>query len=388
MDAVLYGRRSRFVTTVRDLEGMSHQDPEPPRPNPYRPGARTPLRDSIGIITPSSLHFTTQHFYGIPDINPAEQKLLIHGLVDRQLVFTVEELKRLPIVSRIYFLECNGNRPNPRGRTVNDTHGRTACSEWTGVPLSVLLREAGLKNEAKWIIAEGTDDGKHAKSVPLPKVLDDVLVAYGQNGEPVRPDHGFPLRLIVPGFEGIYNVKWLRRIKVVDRPYLTFQESSRYLSPDPKTQPDSFEFGPKSVITYPSGQHELQGPGSYVITGLAWSGGGVVTKVEVSTDGGKTYKAAEISGPALPRAHTRFFFPWRWQGEEAVLQSRCTDEKGQLQPTEADAAKYWGYTREQLYSVSVTRIGHSNWIQPWRVNRDGKVTNGLPPVRAVTDMHG
>src|SRR5262249_38806291 len=153
MDAVLYGRRSRFVTTVRDLEGMSHQDPEPPRPNPYRPGARTPLRDSIGIITPSSLHFTTQHFYGIPDINPSEQKLLIHGLVDRQLVFTVEELKRLPIVSRIYFLECNGNRPNPRGRTVNDTHGRTACSEWTGVPLSVLLREAGLKNEAKWIIA-------------------------------------------------------------------------------------------------------------------------------------------------------------------------------------------------------------------------------------------
>jgi sulfane dehydrogenase subunit SoxC len=388
LDAVLYGRRSRFVTTVRDIEGMSHPDMQPPRPNPYRPGARTPLRDSVGIITPASLHFTTQHFYGIPDINPTEQKLLVHGMVERELVFTLEELKRLPFVARIYFLECNGNRPNPNGKTVNDTHGRTACSEWTGVPLSVLLKEVGIKNEAKWIIAEGSDDGKHAKSVPLPKALDDVIVAYGQNGEPVRPDHGFPLRLIVPGFEGIYNVKWLRRIKVVDRPYLTFQEASRYLAEDPKTQPDSFEFGPKSVITYPSGQHQLPSHGSYVITGLAWSGGGVVRKVEVSTDGGKTYKEAEISGPALPRAHTRFCFPWRWEGEEAVLQSRCTDEKGQLQPTEAEAAKYWGYARQQLYTVSVTRIGHSNWIQPWRVNPDGKVNNGLPPVRAVTDMHG
>jgi len=300
----------------------------------------------------------------------------------------LDELKRLPFVSRIYFLECNGNRPNPNGRTVDATHGRTACSEWTGVPLSVLLRETGLKNDAKWIIAEGSDDGKHAKSVPLPKALDDVLVAYGQNGEPVRPDHGFPLRLIVPGFEGIYNVKWLRRIKVVDRPYLTFQESSRLLAPDPKTMPDSFEFGPKSVITYPSGQHQLPGHGSYIITGLAWSGGGVVRKIEVSTDGGKTYKEAEIAGHALSRAHTRFHFPWRWQGEEAILQSRCTDEKGQLQPTEAEAAKYWGLTRQELYTVSVTRIGHSNWIQPWRVNPDGKVTNGLPSVRAVTDVHG
>ena len=388
LDAVLYGRRSRFVTTVRALEGMSQPDSARPRPNPYRPGARTPLGDSVGIITPSSLHYTTQHFYGIPDINPTEQKLLVHGMVDRELVFTLEELKRLPFVSRIYFLECNGNRPNPNAKTVTDTHGRVACSEWTGVPLSVLLREAGIKNGAKWIIAEASDDGKHAKSVPLPKALDDVIVAYGQNGEPVRPDHGFPLRLFVPGFEGIYNVKWLRRIKVVDRPYLTFQEASRYLAPDPKTQPDSFEFGPKSVITYPSGQHQLPSHGSYVITGLAWSGGGVVRKVEVSTDGGKTYQEAEISGPALSRAFTRFCFPWRWEGEEAVLQSRCIDEKGQLQPTEAEAAKYWGYTRQQLYTVSVTRIGHSNWIQPWRVHPNGKVTNGLPPVSAVTDMHG
>ena len=171
---------------------------------------------------------------------------------------------------------------------------------------------------------EGSDGGKHEKSIPLAKALDDVLVAYGQNGEPVRPDHGFPLRLIVPGFEGIFNVKWLRRIKVVDQPYLTFQEHARFLGLDPKTQPDSYDFGPTSVITYPSGTHQLPARGVQVITGLAWSGGGVVRRVEVSTDGGKTYKDAELSGPVLSKAHTRFLLPWRWDGEEAVLQSRCT----------------------------------------------------------------
>src|SRR5262249_13413418 len=209
IDAVLYGHRSRFVTTVRAIEGASHPDRMPTRPNPYRPSARTPLGESMGIITPTSLHFTTQHFYGLPDINPAEHKLMLHGLVDRPLVFTIDELKRFPSVSRIHFLECVGNRPSPNGKTVADTHGRTGCSEWTGVPLSVLFKEAGLKAGAKWIIAEGSDGGKHEKSIPLAKALDDVFVAYGQNGEPIRPDHGFPLRLITPGFEGIYNVKWL-----------------------------------------------------------------------------------------------------------------------------------------------------------------------------------
>ena len=387
IDAVLYGRRSRFVTTVRVIEGMSHPDRMPPRPSPYRPSARTPLGESMGIITPTSLHFTTQHFYGIPDIDPAEHKLMLHGLVERPLVFTIDELKRLPPVSRIHFLECIGNRPSPNGKTVADTHGRTGCSEWTGVPLPVLLREAGLKDGAKWIIAEGSDGGKHEKSVPLSKALDDVLVAYGQNGEPVRPDHGFPLRLIVPGFEGIYNVKWLRRIKVVDQPYLTFQEHSRFLSSNPKTQPDSYDFGPTSVITYPSGTHRLPAHGVHVISGLAWSGGGAVRKVEVSTDGGKTYKEADLSGPVLPKAHTRFVLPWKWEGEEAVLQSRCTDVKGQVQPSEVEFAKYWGFTRAQLYAAIQSQLGHCNWIQPWRVNRDGQVINGLPPIGFVADVH-
>jgi sulfane dehydrogenase subunit SoxC len=388
MDAVLYGRRSRFVTTTRRIEGSNNPDGSPPRPNPYRPSARTPVGDLTGIITPTSLHFTTQHLYGIPDIDPASHRLMIHGLVDRPLVFTMDELKRMPMASRIHFVECIGNRPNPQGRSAADTHGRMGCSEWTGVPMSALLNEVGVKNGAKWIVAEGADGGKHGKSVPLPKALDDVMVAYGQNGEPVRPDHGFPLRLIVPGMEGIYQVKWLRRIKVVDQPYLTYQESSRFLHDDPRTQPNSYELGPKSVITYPSGTQRLSGRGQHVITGLAWSGGGAIRRVEVSTDGGKTYQEAQLSGPALPRAFARFHFPWRWDGGEAIIQSRAIDEKDSRQPSEEEFMKYWGMTRQDLYRASNTRIGHCNWIQAWKVNSSGDVTNGLAPINVVvTDVH-
>ena len=388
-EAVLYGRRSPYANVVRRLEGSVSPENSPPRPNPSRMGAKTPLGELTGIITPSSLHYTTQHFYGIPTIDPASHRLLIHGLVERPLSFSVDELKRLPFVSRVYFIECIGNRPNPQGRTAADTHGRAACSEWTGVPLSVLLNETGLKNTAKWLVAEGAEAGKHGKSVPIPKALDDVLVAFAQNGEAVRPDQGFPLRLVVPGFEGIYQVKWLRRIKVVDQPYLTFQESSRFLHGDPKTQLDSYEFGPKSVITQPSGTHRLPGRGSYVISGLAWSGAGVVRKVDVSTDGGKTYVAAKLADTPLSKAFTRFYLPWTWDGEEAVLQSRCIDEKDQVQPSEEEFAKYWGFTRQQLYRASNTTVGHCNWIQAWKVNRNGDVTNGLPPVAVtLTDMHG
>lgn len=386
LDAILYGRRSRFVTSVRTIEGMSHPDVAPLRANPYRPSARTPVGDLIGIITPTSLHFTTQHNYGIPDINPAEHKLMVHGLVDRPLVYSMEDLKRLPFVSRIHFVECSGNRPNPVGKSASDTHGRMACSEWTGVPLSVLFKEAGLKDNAKWIIAEGSEDGKHWKSIPMAKALDDVLVAYGQNGEPVRPDHGYPLRLLVPGFEGIYNVKWLRRIKVVDQPYLSFQEHQRFLF-GPKTLQFSYDFGPKSVITYPSGTHQLPGKGTYVITGLAWSGGGAAKRVEVSVDGGKTYKDAGIVGPALPKAFARFQMPWKWDGEEAIIQSRCTDDRDQVQPSEAEFAKFWEITREELYRTIQTYTGHCNWMQAWKVARDGKVTNGLPPIGGMVDVH-
>lgn len=378
LDHVLYGQRSHYVTTLRKLEGAS--DPHGshgPMPVPNRPSAKTPLSETLGIITPSSLHFTTQHNFGIPDINPSEHQFMLHGMVDRPLVFSMDELKRLPSVSRIHFIECLANRPSRRGRTVEDMYGRTACSEWTGVPLSLLLQEAGVRSGASWIVAEGAESGKHTKSLPLAKAMEDVLIAYGQNGEPLRPDQGFPLRLLVPGFEGLYHVKWLRRIKVVDRPYMAFQENSRFINPDPKTSGFTFDLGPKSVITFPSGAQRLPGHGRYMISGLAWSGGGAVNRVEVSTDGGRNWTDAHLQDPVLRMAHTRFRLEWNWNGDEAVLQSRCTDELGQVQPAEAAFAKFWNMTLDELNSASVTRIGHVNYIQPWRVNRDGSVQNAL-----------
>jgi sulfane dehydrogenase subunit SoxC len=378
---VLYGERSAFVKSVRVIDQSADDPhghgPHGPAPNPYRPSARTPVRDSIGIITPSSLHFTTQHLYGIPVIDPANHRLLIHGLVDRPLTFTMDDLMRFPSVSRILFVECRSNQPNAAGKTVNETHGRMACSEWTGVPLALLLHEAGVQKDGTWIVAEGSEGGKHQKSVPMGKVMEDVLVAYGQNGEPIRPDNGFPLRLVVPGYEGINQVKWLHRIQVVDRPYLTYQEQTLYISPDPRSRRFIYELGPKSVITYPSGDHRLSGPGFYTISGLAWSGGGAVRTAEVSTDNGRTWHEATLQAPVLSRAHTRFTFPWRWNGEEAVIMSRCIDELGQRQPTVEEFKTFWT-GRPNTVIRGTTTYGHMNQIQPWKVNRDGRVENAYP----------
>ena len=359
-----YGERSRFENSART-------------------GAHTPFQDSVGIITPAALHFVNNHGFAAPEIDPRQHRLMIHGLVDRPLIFTVEELKRLPSVSRIHFIECAGNSaPAETGnaQSVQQTHGFMSCSEWTGVPLAVLLKEAGVQKGASWLVAEGTDANKHSKSIPLEKALEDVLVAYGQNGEAVRPDQGYPLRLVVPGWEGISNVKWLRRIKLVDQPYMAKMESMAYTVLWPKLEGKSrwfnFEMGPKSVITRPSGGQRLPSRGFYEITGLAWSGWGAIRRVEVSTDGGRTWKDAELQEPVLRMAHTRFRFPWTWDGEEAVLQSRSTDEQGQVQPTTAEIGRMWGVNAEFFQSTK-TRVNHFNPIQPWKVTRDGSVHNAL-----------
>lgn len=369
-DLIAYGERSRFVTTVRLPEESDHA------PFDRLPNALTPLQDSVGIITPSSLHFVSSHGYVPPDIDPREHRLMIHGLVDRPLVFTLAELKRLPFVSRIHFIECQANKSAPKKKTVQESHGKTACSEWTGVPLSLLLKEAGVRAGASWILAEGDEAGKHTKSLPLAKALADVLVVYGQNGEPIRPHQGFPLRLLVPGFEGLYNVKWLRRIKVVDQPYMSFQEVSRYTTKDPKSRWFQFEMGPKSVITFPSGEQRLPGRGFFMISGLAWSGGGTIRRVEVSTDGGRTWLDAQLHDPVARIAHTRFSVPWKWNGEESLLLSRCTDDLGQVQPSLAEFAKFWGRTPEDVVG-DTSGVGHFNVIQPWRVARDGTVDNAI-----------
>jgi sulfane dehydrogenase subunit SoxC len=359
-----YGERSRFVTSIRR-------------------GEFAPLQDFAGIITPSALHYTVDHGSPIPDIDPQQHRLMIHGMVDRPLIFTVDEVKRFPSVSRIHFLQCAGSSYLPLGdrenaETVQQTHGKTSCSEWTGVPLSTLLKEAGVKNTGTWIVAEGAEWKKHTISIPMEKAMDDALVVYAQNGEPVRREQGFPLRLLVPGWEGVRNVKYLRRIKVVDQPYMTKWESTVYtnLRPDGKARWFQFELEPCSVITFPSGGQKLPMPGFYEITGLAWSGAGSIRRVEVSTDKGKTWKDAHLQEPVLRKAHTRFRFPWEWDGKEAVLLSRCTDEYGAVQPTKAEVEKLWGVKPDYWLSTT-NRIQHFNACQPWKVSPEGSVHNAI-----------
>ena len=370
-DLVAYGERSKFVNSVRvpvaerdspDMFGMTFH-------------VLTPLQDSVGNITPSSLHFVGTHRGAIvPEIDPKEYRLLIHGMVDHPLEFTLAELKRFPSVSRVHFLECLGNRTRPEYKTVQETHGLTSCSEWTGVPLSLLLKEVGVQKGASWVVSEGSEEVKGAGSIRLAKAMDDVIVAYGMNGEPLRPQNGFPVRLITPGFEGIYNTKWLRRIKVVDRYYMTYNDYG-HISADPKVAALTFEWGPKSVITFPSGGQQLPGHGFYQLTGLAWSGGGAVKKVEVSLDGGQTWKEAQIRGTAHPMAHTRFGVDWKWDGQECVIMSRCIDDLGQVQPTQAELAKFFN-VEPDYYKTHGTQ-GADNRIQPWRVASDGTVHNAL-----------
>jgi sulfane dehydrogenase subunit SoxC len=368
-DQIAYGARSKHVTSVRIPHGG--------RPSPDNFGltfhVASPLQDSVGVITPSSLHYyaTTRGSF-LPDIDPREHTLMIHGLVDRPLTFSMADLKRFPSVTRLHFIECAGNRSTPRAKTVQESHGMTSCAEWTGVLLSTLLKEAGVKGSASWFVAEGKEEVKGASSMPLAKAMDDVLVAYGMNGEAVRPQNGFPLRLMVPGFEGIFHTKWLQRIKLVDRYYMNYSDYG-HLRDDKVDAALGYQWGPKSVITFPSGSQQLPGRGFYEISGLAWSGGGAIRRVEISTDNGKSWKNAEFKGTPQRMAHTRFGLPWNWDGTETVIMSRCTDELGQVQPTRAQAAKHFNKPADPAYSPP----GLDNTIQPWRVASDGSVTNGL-----------
>jgi len=370
-DLVAYGERSRFVTSVRV--------PVVDRPSPDQFGLifhiLTPLQEQVGNITPSSLHFVGTHRGAIvPDLDPKEHKFMIHGMVDRPLEFTVDELKRFPSVSRIHFIECLGNHSKPEYKTVQETHGLTSCSEWTGVPMSLLLKECGVQKGAAWIVSEGLEEVKGGGSIRLAKAMDDMMVAYGQNGEPLRPQQGFPLRLIVPGFEGVYNTKWLRRVKVVDRYYMTYNDYG-HIQKEEEIAAMTVQWGPKSVITFPSGGQQLPGPGVYQITGLAWSGGGKVRKVEISADGGQTWKEAEIPGEVHSKAHTRFGLNWKWDGQECTLMSRCTDELGQLQPMRSQLAQHFHEPPDYYKTHGVQ--GTDNMIQPWRVASDGSVHNAL-----------
>ena len=334
------------------------------------PGSiRSPLQFLEGMITPNGLHFERSH-NGIPDINPDAHRLLIHGLVKRPQVFTLEALSRYPMTSRISFVECAGNSGALYGKTAAEgtaqtLHGLLSCAEWTGVSLALLLDEVGVDPKAKWLLAEGADPASMSRSVPLPKALDDVMIALYQNGERIRPSNGYPMRLLVPGFQGNMNVKWLHRIKLTEGPTMTKDETSRYslLLKDGKVAQFKFPLDAKSVITRPSPGLMMKGPGLYEISGLAWSGNGTITRVDVSADGGKSFAPAVLSGPVLPKAATRFRIPWKWDGGPAVLQARAVDDTGYVQPTRDALVAERGLNSQY----------HNNAITNWSVAADGSL---------------
>ncbi len=342
-------------------------------PYPTRKAAAslTPLQDLHGVITPNGLHYE-RHHSGVPAIDPNDHRLLIHGEVERPMIFSVVDILRFPAVSRICFLECSGNTQNwgePVAQyTVQDTHGLLSCCEWTGAPLKAVLEEVGVRPEALWMLAEGGDAAAMTRSIPVEKAFDDALLAYAQNGEKLRPEQGYPLRLLLPGFEGNTNVKWLRRLKFGRKPWQTREETSKYswVMPDGSVRQFNFVMEAKSVVTSPSGGQRLRDRGYYEISGLAWSGRGKIEKVDVSIDGGASWTQASLQEPILPKCLTRFRAPWRWTGEAAVLTSRATDETGYVQPSrdellkERDARSYY----------------HYNGMQRWRVADDGVVSNG------------
>jgi sulfane dehydrogenase subunit SoxC len=331
----------------------------------------TPLPDLDGIITPSGLCFE-RHHAGVPEIDPAQHRLIIHGLVERPLIFTMDDLVRFPSVSRVLFLECPANGGMEwKGAQMDGcqfTHGMVHCCEWTGVRLSTLLAEAGVKPEAAWLLAEGADGAAMTRSIPLAKALEDCLVCYSQNGERIRPEQGYPVRLMVPGWEGNVNVKWLRRLKLGDRPWHHREETSKYtdLMPDGKARQFTFVMDANSVITAPCPEKPMKfGKGFHEIRGLAWSGRGRIKRVDVSMDGGHNWQTASLQEPVLSQALTRFRLPWTWDGAPALLQSRAIDETGYVQPTIDQLRKARG----------VQSIYHKNAVQTWRVNADGTVNN-------------
>ncbi len=336
---------------------------------PWTGTSRTPLHLLEGTLTPNGLHFE-RHHNGVPDIDPNRHELVIHGLVKRPLAFSVETLMRYPMESQIHFVECSGNsgsfnQREPQQTTAGGLNGLLSCSEWTGVRLATLLGEAEVNREAKWVIAEGADAVAMSRSVPLEKCLDDAMIALYQNGEAIRPEQGYPMRLLLPGFEGNMNVKWLRRLKVMNEPVNARDETSHYteLMPNGKARQYMFLQGVKSAIIKPSFGMNMKGPGFYEVSGLAWSGSGRVSKVEVSADGGKSWAAAALTAPVLSKALTRFRLAWRWDGRVSTLMSRATDEKGDVQPTRS--AWVSQYSPIQFY--------HFNGIQGWRIEADGTV---------------
>src|SRR6266700_3452673 len=349
-----------------------------PNGEPRTSHARTPHHLLNGTITPNSLHFSINHS-GIPDIDPDKHRLVIHGMVKQPLVFTVDSLARYPMVSRMAFVECAGNSagmfsPQPLQASVQALHGLVSNAEWTGVPLSTLLEETGIDPKAIWIIAEGADSLALSRSLPVKKALDDAMVALYQNGERIMPGNGYPMRLILPGWEGNMNIKFLRRIQLTELPGMSYYEARTYAPVLPGGKAYQFYFiqEVKSFITHPSPGLTLKEPGFYEISGVAYSGNGRISKVMVSADGGQTWAQAALQEPVHSKAFPRFRVPWRRDGGAAALQSRAWDEAGYVQPTRAQIVGVRGETT-RVPPVTGFPSQHYNAITTWAIERGGEV---------------
>lgn len=376
--SVPYGKPSKFEGDIlrRNVEWLT--------PDTIASISFSPIQDLHGIITPGGLHFERYHG-GCPDVDPNQHLLVIHGKVKNPLKLTREDLRRFPQHTGIHFLECPANGgmewKGVQMDSIQFTHGMLSCSEWTGVKLTTLMEAAGVDPDATWMLAEGGDASAMTRSLPLPgakdqygqeipdgmEMLKDAMVVYAQNGEPLRPEQGHPIRLMIPGMEANVSVKWLRRLKFGDAPWVHREENSRYtdLMPDGKARQFSFYQEANSVITYPCPDKRVKQHGFQEIRGLAWSGRGKITHVDVSVDGGKNWREAKLMDPVLPKALTRFTIPWEWNGEESLLVSRAVDETGYVQPT-----------LKQLRDARGTNnIYHKNSQQVWRVMPDGEVKN-------------
>jgi sulfane dehydrogenase subunit SoxC len=358
-----YGQPSGYEEATKRVIGLTF---------PGTGGIRTPIEKLEGVITPNGLHFDRSH-NGTPDIDPAGHSLYIHGMVTKSLKFSVNDLLKYPMITRQYFIECAGNSggnivsPKPVQATAGALHGLISCADWTGIPLSILLNEAGLSKEVTWMLAEGADAPSMSRSIPIRKALDDALIVLFQNGERLRPEQGYPVRLLLPGWEGNTNVKWLTSLKLSNSPTYTKDETSKYTDPlsNGKALQFTFEMGVKSVITRPSGMMKLDGPGLIQISGIAWSGAGRVSRVEVSFDGGKNWSDSSLEGENNSKSLVRFRHYWHWRGEPALIQSRATDEFGNIQPT-----------REHYkLNAAIDARFHNNTIVTWSVDSDGSVRN-------------
>ncbi len=361
-----YGRPSKYEANI-----IRRQSPGLTRTNESSI-AFTPLQNLFGTITPNGLHFERDHA-GLPDLDPSQHNLAVHGLVAEPKIYSMDDILRLPSVSRVHFIECGANSglewANVAVPTVQFTHGMLSCAEYSGVLLSTLLDDVGIDlKRARYLLAEGADGAALTRTIPLAMALDDVLLVYAQNGEMLRPENGYPLRLVVPGVQGVSSVKWLRRIEVGDQPWHTREETLHYsdLLPSGKSRQFTWIQEAKSVITSPSGGMTLLDKGGYYeISGLAWTGRGRVKRVDISTDGGRNWRSTRLQEPVANKALTRFRADWVWDGAPALLQSRCMDETGYVQPA-----------MRQLREVRGTRsIYHNNAVQTWQVTSTGEVRN-------------